>query len=347
MGKVRLHNHLNAAELREQMENSSETRRTVSFYRYQQLSEPQAFRDALYLALDVLGVKGRIYVAHEGINAQISVPEQHWDAFTIYLESISWLKNIRLNVAVEDDGKSFFKLNIKVKQKIVADGLRDETFDVTDSGQHLNAEQFNALTDDPNTILVDMRNYYESEVGYFEGAIRPDAVTFRQELTLVNELLKGQEEKNIVMYCTGGIRCEKASAYYKHQGFQNVFQLDGGIINYARQVEEKGLKNKFRGINFVFDERLAERISPDVVATCHQCGAPSDKHQNCVNESCHLLFIQCAACAEHYAQCCSAECRDFIALSDDEKNVLRPSKIFNGNRYPRGRYYRKGDALLG
>ena len=128
------------------------------------------------------------------------------------------------------------------------------------------------------------------------------------------------------MYCTGGIRCEKASAYLKHEGFENVYQLEGGIIKYAKDAKEQGLENKFIGKNFVFDERLGERISEDVIAECHQCGTPCDDHINCENDACHLLFIQCPACAEKYEKCCSSECNDFRKLPLEEQVNFRKGK---------------------
>ena len=159
-----------------------------------------------------------------------------------------------------------------------------------------------------------MRNHYESEVGHFESAVTPDVETFRESLPIIEKMLEEDKDKNIVMYCTGGIRCEKASAYYKHKGFKNVYQLEGGIIEYARQVETQGLKNKFKGKNFVFDERMGERISEEIISKCHQCGEPSDLHVNCANDACHILFIQCENCATTYDNCCSEKCKDFTKL---------------------------------
>ena len=334
----RLFNRVNNRELKQRLEESKEPRTTLSFYQYYQLEDPQAFRDELYLLLSECGVLGRIYVAKEGINGQISVPTEKFEAFKTTLFSIHWLNGIRLNIAVEKDGKSFFKLAIKVREKIVADGLDDATFDVTKRGKHLRAPEVNALLDKPETIVVDMRNHYESEVGYFEGAIRPDVETFREALPLVEDLLKEDKEKNIVMYCTGGIRCEKASAYYLHKGFNNVFMIDGGIIEYAHQCEEQGLPNKFIGKNFVFDERLGERISEDVVAHCHQCGQACDTHRNCANDVCHVLFIQCDDCAAKYHACCSQECSDFSQLPTEEQEELKGTVEFNGTRFGKGRY---------
>jgi UPF0176 protein len=161
--------------------------------------------------------------------------------------------------------------------------------------------------------------------------------TFREGLPMVAEMLSEGKDKPIVMYCTGGIRCEKASAYMKYKGFKNVYQLDGGIIEYARQVERSGLPNKFVGKNFVFDERLGERISEDVIATCHQCGSAADTHRNCANEACHLLFIQCPACQEKYAGCCSVDCVDFTRLTQEEQLHERKGRVFNGTHFSKCR----------
>lgn len=320
---MKLHNRVEGRILKEKMRSMAEKRMTISFYRYHRIPDPQAFRDELYIGLQNINVLGRIYVATEGINAQISVPEAQLNSFRDYLFSIDWLHGVRLNIAVDDNGKSFFKLKILVRKKIVADGLDDNSFDMANTGVHVDAVEFNRLAEDPNTVIVDMRNHYESEVGHFKGAVCPDVDTFREELQVVEDLMKDQRDKNLLMYCTGGIRCEKASAWMKHVGFKNVFQLDGGIINYTRQVKERGLENKFIGKNFVFDERLGERITDDIIAVCHQCGNPCDDHTNFKNDGCHLLFIQCAACAEKYEGCCSVECREVIRLPEEVQRELR------------------------
>ena len=318
-----LYNRINGKILKEKLVLAPSNRTTISFYKYHHISNPIDFRDELYKGLDSLNVLGRIYVASEGINAQISVPEKQLDHFRNYIYSISFLNGVRLNLAVQDNGKSFFKLKILVRKKIVADGLDDSTFDVTDTGIHVNAREFNELSDNGNTIIVDMRNHYESEVGHFKNAICPNVDTFREELQMVEDLMKDKKEKNLLMYCTGGIRCEKASAWMKHIGFKNVFQLDGGIIEYTRQAKDQGIENKFIGKNFVFDERLGERITDDVIAVCHQCGKPCDDHTNCKNDGCHLLFIQCKACSDEFNGCCSAECREIVSLPLERQKEIR------------------------
>ena len=337
---MQLWNKLNKEELEEQLRDIGHEFLTISFYKYAQIANPHLFRDHLFLMWSKLDVVGRTYIASEGINAQIAVPTKNISLFREELYQIDFLNGIRLNFAVDESEAEFpfLKLKIKVRNKILADGLNDETFDVTKKGKHLNAEEFNTLTDDPETLLIDFRNHYESEVGYFEGAILPDVDTFRDSLPKIEkEILKGNEHKNIVMYCTGGIRCEKASAWFKHRGFPNVHQLEGGIIKYARDVKEQGIQNKFKGKNFVFDERRGERITEEIVSVCHLCGTPADTHTNCANSACHLLFIQCDKCKEKLDNCCSSECKEIFHLPIEEQKELRKG-IDNSNKiFKKGR----------
>lgn len=335
---MQLYNKLSAKERETLLEEAGKDRLTLSFYQYAKIGNPKLFRNHLFVAWNEMDVLGRIYVAHEGINAQLSLPAENFNRFKEFLNGIYFLEDVRLNIAVEHDLKSFLKLKIKVRDKIVADGLNDDTFDVTDKGIHVDAKTFNELIEDPDTVLVDMRNHYESEIGHFKNAITPDVDTFRDSLDIIErDLREHKEDKNLVMYCTGGIRCEKASAYYKHKGFKRVYQLEGGIIEYARQVEEQGLENKFYGKNFVFDHRRGERISEHIISRCHQCGEPCDTHTNCENQACHLLFIQCESCAEKMENCCSVECVEIIHLPEEEQKRLRKG-IPNSNKiFKKGR----------
>ena len=334
---MQLYNKLSAKERAQIIDLAGEKRLTISFYKYYHIEIPQVFRDDLYLRWEELDVLGRIYVAFEGINAQLSIPAKRFTEFKEHLDSISFLKGVRLNIAIEQYNKSFLKLKIKVRDKIVADGLNDAAFDVTDSGIHLKAKEFNSLITQDNTILVDMRNHYESEIGHFEGAITPDVDTFRDSLPIIAEDIKEQQSKNLVMYCTGGIRCEKASAYFKHKGFKNVYQLEGGIIEYVRQIKEENLENKFKGKNFVFDHRRSERVSEDVISKCHQCGKPCDTHVNCANEACHLLFIQCESCKEQLESCCTIDCQKINSLPFEEQKELRKGATESNKIFKKGR----------
>ena len=332
-----LHNRVSQAELKELLYAETEHRTTISFYRYFPINDPQQFRDDMYRLLNSLKVFGRIYVAAEGINAQISVPDSNVEAFRNYLYSIQHLQDIRLNIAVEDAGRSFWVLKIKVREKIVADGITDPGFSMQQKGKYVNAIQMNELLKEENTIVIDMRNHYEYEVGHFTKAIEIPSDTFREQLPMAVDMMKDKKDKNIIMYCTGGIRCEKASAYMLHHGFQNVFHLEGGIINYAKQAKEAGLDSKFIGKNFVFDDRLGERITEDVIAKCHQCGQPADTHTNCKNDGCHLLFIQCENCAKKHDGCCSVTCQTVYNLPAEEQAALRKGvekgmMVFNKSR---------------
>ena len=332
-----LHNRISNKELKEKLYAENFPRITISFYQYFSIQEPATFRDLLYKGLNELQVFGRIYIATEGINAQVSVPTHLFEDFKTYLYSIKGLEGVRLNKAVNDNGKSFWVLRIKNRSKIVADGIEDASFSMENKGNYVNALQMNELISSPETIVIDMRNHYEYEVGHFVNAIEIPSDTFREQLPMAADMMKDKKDKNIIMYCTGGIRCEKASAYMLHHGFKNVFHLEGGIINYANQIKEEGLESQFKGKNFVFDDRLGEKITEDIISKCHQCGAPCDTHTNCKNDSCHLLFIQCPSCAETYAGCCTQACTDIVHLPEEKQIELRKGidkgqQIFNKSK---------------
>ena len=321
--KKRLFNIHRKDILKRKLEQENFKRMTISFYRYVYLDNLKELRNELYEEWDALGVLGRIYIAHEGINAQINIPEHNYDKFREVIDIRKAFKDVKFKFAVQDETLSFYKLKLKIRKKIVADGLDDGAFDVTNVGTHLSAKEFHELVGKENVTVVDMRNHYESEVGHFNGAITPDSDTFREELPIVEEKLKGKEEEKILLYCTGGIRCEKASAWLRHKGFQDVNQLHGGIIEYAHQVEKEGIGSKFKGKNFVFDRRLGERITNEVISSCHQCGNACDNHTNCKNDECHLLFIQCEECKEKFKGCCTTECIVIIELPLKEQKKRR------------------------
>lgn len=319
------HNAIDSKILKANLMAETCTRKTISLYRYFMLADPEEFRHQLYHAWTDLNIFGRVYIAHEGINAQMSIPEDNFGAFMKSLEQHPVFENIPIKYAIEDNGKSFYKLTIKTRPKLVADGLDDETFDVTNVGNHLSAAEFHRLAESNEHTIVDMRNRYESEIGHFKGALCPDVDTFREELVVITELLKEQKDKKLLLYCTGGIRCEKASAYLKHHGFKDVNQLHGGILEYTRSIRQLGLEPLFTGKNFVFDQRMGESVDGKIISRCHQCGKPWDVHSNCANDSCHLLLLQCTECAEMYKNCCSAACREMLTpeAPDQTHSALR------------------------
>ena len=327
-----LHNRISNKELREKAKKDNTERTTISFYKYYNIKEPSIFRDELYIKFTSIEVYGRVYIAEEGINAQISVPSKYLDEFKNILESYEELKGIRLNIAIEEPSESFFVLRMKVRNKIVADGIEDPSFSLNNVGKYLKAKEVNEMIEKEDVLFIDMRNHYEYEVGRFENAIEIPSDTFKEQLPMALDMMKGNEDKEIVMYCTGGIRCEKASAYMKHNGFNKVYHIEGGVIEYTRVAKKEGLPLKFIGKNFVFDERMAERITDDILANCHQCGAVCDNHTNCQNTNCNMLFIQCDLCKEKFENCCSNECIEISKLPKEARRELLgekgPGKMF-------------------
>ncbi|MCX6131404.1 MAG: rhodanese-related sulfurtransferase [Proteobacteria bacterium] len=300
------------------MQNSQLTQKTtLSFYRYVTLADPQQMMAELRAIWEPMGVQGRIYLAQEGINAQVSLPTERLDEFCTQVRTV--FPEIPFKIALEENAPAFAKLKIKVRKKLVADGLDDASFDASQVGNHLDAEAFHEAMAQEQTLVVDMRNHYECEVGHFKGAILPEANTFREALPEVLDRLRGQEERKILLYCTGGIRCEKASAWLRYKGFRDVNQLHGGIIDYAHQIQERKLPSQFIGKNFVFDQRMGERVTDEVIASCHQCGARCDDHTNCQFEACNRLFIQCAACREDFFACCSRNCQTLAQKAKEQR----------------------------
>ncbi len=318
---MELYNRKNREELMALLNNEEFERKTISFYKYGRIENPIAFRNELYQKWNDLNCLGRIYIASEGVNAQMSVPEFNFEAFRDTIDANYYLCGVPIKYAIEDDGKSFYKLTIKLRSKIVADGLSDDKFNVGNVGKHLSALEFHNLIDDPETIVIDMRNHYESEIGHFKGAVCPEADTFREEIEMVLNQFEDQKNSKILLYCTGGIRCEKASAYMKHSGFKDVNQLYGGILEYARQIKTLNLESKFIGKNFVFDARLGESVNGEIISHCHQCGKKCDTHTNCANDLCHLLFLQCKECAIKYDGCCDNECKLVLFAPEEDRHL--------------------------
>ena len=336
--KIKLYNTLNREEAKKNIVNEGVDRIVLSFYKYFFIENPKLFRDELFINMSKLNVLGRIYVANEGINAQLSVPENQFNHLQTYLYSIKELQNLRLNNAIENNNMSYYTLKIKVRNKIVADGIEEEFFNFNNSGKYLSAEEFNIMSEQEGTFVIDMRNHYEYEVGHFNNAVEIPSDTFRQQLKDVLQVMKEKKDDNIIMYCTGGIRCEKASAWMLYNGFKNVYHLEGGIVNYINQVKQKNLECKFIGKNFVFDNRLSEKITDTIISNCHQCNAPCDNHANCKNSGCHMLFIQCDNCKLKYNNCCSDECQSVVCLSEEEQKILRKGvdkgpNIFNKSKH--------------
>lgn len=328
--KKHLYNKVNSEELKLALANEPFERITASFYKYKDISVPNELRDELYEVWNKMGVFGRVYIADEGINAQVSIPQPNWEIFKKSVLSNDLFRGIIIKKAIQE-GSSFYKLKIKVRKELVAYDVPKESYDMKKVGKHLTASDYNLAIESKDSTVVDMRNYYESEIGRFENAIIPDVETSKELLPEVKKLLKGKENEKILLYCTGGIRCEKASSYLIKNGFNDVNQLQGGIIQYAHEIKSNNMESKFRGKNFVFDDRLGERITDDVLSFCHICGDSCDDHTDCKNDACHILFIQCEKCNKIYDGCCSKECQNFAALPIEKQKKLRkdPERIIS------------------
>jgi UPF0176 protein len=329
-------NQLDRDQLIEKLDAEDFERKSVSFYRYVNIEDPKALRHEIFTVWNELQVNGRVYLATEGVNAQISVPDFNFEKFCESADH--FFPQIKFKVGREEDGDSFYKLIIKSKSKILADGQDDGSYDVTNVGKHLTAKQWNEAMSEEDTIVVDIRNHYESEIGHFSGAMLPDVDSFREELPVVKKMLEGKEESKVLLYCTGGIRCEKTSAWLKNLGYKDVNQLHGGIIDYDRQVKDEGLENKFIGKNFVFDGRMSEKITDDVIAQCHTCDEPADTHINCAWQVCHVLFIQCEKCQEKLEGCCSDKCVESLDMPEDQQLKLRQDAVPNSKTFNKGRF---------
>ena len=326
------YNKLGKKQLIKNLEDEDFNRITLSFYKYVNIDNLNEKRDNLYSDLSNLNIFGRIYLAPEGINAQISVPDYNVKQFYDYFSSQSITNGANIKNAIQE-GSSFYKLTIKVKKEIVAYNIKNDEYDIKKVGEHLNPIEFNKAIENANSIVVDIRNHYESEVGHFENAIIPDVDRSQELLQKIKILLKGKEDDKILLYCTGGIRCEKASSYLIKNNFSDVNQLEGGIINYAHEVKKNNLQSKFKGKNYVFDNRLGERITDDILSSCHQCDGESDDHTNCANDLCHMLFIQCKNCEKKYSGCCCEECYDYLNLDNNQKELKKEEFLkFNENR---------------
>lgn len=280
----------------------------AAFYCYTNLEDPHLEVKRHHEFLKNLDARARTYIAHNGINGQMSFLAEDAHIYLDWLKSDSRYQN--LNVKLDPYHEHIFpRVTVKFRPQLVA---LDCAPDLTKRGEHVSPEKWAQMLEqkDEDTIVIDVRNDYESEIGHFDGAERPNLKTFRQFPDYAEALSEQKDTKKtkVMMYCTGGIRCETYSALLKEKGFEQVYQLDGGIINYGHKMGNKYWKGKL----FVFDDRLSVPISDDeheLISHCHGCGAPTDTYYNCANMDCNELFLSCADCAEKDRGCCSEACK--------------------------------------
>ena len=303
----------------------------LGFYKFKKIINLNTKKKLLEKLFKIEKIRGSIILSKEGVNSTISFNNNQYDLINNHLKKILNIKNFDNENLSFCNYQAFHKGKIKIKKELVPIGIK---LNKRISNNQIEPKKWNEFIKKKNTVLIDTRKGFQYIVGTFKGSINPKIKNFRDFPKFFKTLKK---DNNIAMFCTGGIRCEKASAYLKHYGFEDVGQLHGGIIDYARQLEEnRDLENKFKGKNFVFDERRGERVSSDIISNCHQCGNPCDTHVNCKNENCNLLFIQCSACQEIHENCCSVKCIEVSKLSDEERLKLRKGvenkKIFHSHK---------------
>ncbi|KAF9545451.1 hypothetical protein EC957_010981 [Mortierella hygrophila] len=313
---------------------------TLSYYQFRPIPQKEDLLKIQYFFLTdlrAMDVVGRIYVSAEGINAQISCPKDRVEDFKDYYAT-QWpiFDKIRFNPAMSE-GKAFKKLHVRIKGQLVADGIDNSSFDIYNEPTYLTPEEWHNELSSQTTppILIDMRNHYESSIGHFEHAIRPDVTTFKENVDAMLDICKGKEDQEIYMYCTGGIRCTRSGALLKSSGFKSVKMLRGGVTAYGRYIQdqreqqiaegrgEEEVKSIYKGKNFTFDKRLGEPITDEVLATCHICGTACDTYSNCSNMACNLLMISCPACQQkHQGTCGSGSCVEMVQeLNEKQKKI--------------------------
>ncbi len=296
----------------------------IAYYVIEKVANPQKVIKDHKAFLDSIDSKGRIYIGPQGVNAQISIAKADLKSYLDYLKKDPLYASAELKIH-EDDKHRFDKLIVRYREEIVALG---QEVDFSNRGEYITPADWKKKLDekDENTIIIDVRNNYESEVGHFEGALKPDRKTFREFIDYADNLakMKDKEKKTVLMYCTGGIRCEFYSPLMKERGFENVFQLKGGVIAYGLHEGKK----HWRGKLFVFDDRLVVPISDDnneVISKCCFCGTLSDLFYNCANMDCNELFLSCKKCAALNKGCCCTACMAAPRVREMDQSEDRPT----------------------
>jgi len=294
------------------------------FYKYVVLSEPEAILEWQQTLCKSLDLRGRIILAKEGINGTVGGTKEATDAYIAAMEQHPLFDKIDFKTA-PGGNDHFPRMRIVIKNEIVNLGLDTQKVSVKDTGTHLTPEQAHQLMNEApeNLVILDARNNYESRIGTFKGSLTPDIDTFREFPDYVDHNLEAFKDKKVLMHCTGGIRCERASAYLKQKGIaQEVYQIEGGIHRYI----EKFPDGHFRGSNYVFDARIAQRVNEDVLGNCDLCNVACDYYVNCVNAQCNNQFLACKQCRKTYKECCSTLCCDLVESGQTtlRKKPLRP-----------------------
>lgn len=284
--------------------------RILLFYKYVNIEDPVAIQTWQLRLCKRLGLTGRVIVATEGINGTLGGTMEATQSYKEAMEEHPLFGGIDFKQAPGD--ASFFpRTRIMIRKEIVALGIDPELLTVKDGGKHLTPEETHALLNNPpaDLVILDTRNNYESRIGTFRNSIIPDIDTFREFPEFIDATLDQYKDKTVLMHCTGGVRCERATAYLKVKGVaKEIYQIQGGIQRYI----EKYPDGHFRGSNYVFDGRVSERINDDILSECDLCAIPCDEYNNCMNALCNKQYLACADCVIAFKECCSKACYELL-----------------------------------
>jgi UPF0176 protein len=296
--------------------------RVLLYYKYVSIDNHEEFAKEHLAYCKELGLKGRILVAHEGINGTVSGTIEQTQAYMDKMHADPRFQDMPFKID-EADGHTFKKIFVRPRPELVTFRLEDDINPNELTGKRLKPKEFFEALNSEDVIIIDGRNDYEYDVGHFRNAVRPEVESFREFPEWIRNNLSQFKDKKVLTYCTGGIRCEKLSGFLIREGFQDVAQLDGGIATYGKDPEVKG--RLFDGKMYVFDERIVVPVNhteeATVVGKCLHCGTPSEKYINCTYDFCHNHHIVCDKCEEEHSGYCSPEC----AEKDEQLQASRMS----------------------
>lgn len=297
--------------------------RILLYYKYVELPEPGAILKWQQRLCKKLGLTGRIIIATEGINGTVGGSVEATQAYIDAMEEHYSFGGIDYKEAPGDE-TYFPRMRVVVKDEIVRLGVDSKKVTTKDGGKHLKPKEAHELLNNApeDLVILDTRNNYESRIGTFTGSLTPDIKTFRELPEYIDKNLDAFKNKKVLMHCTGGVRCERATAYLQQKGVaKEIYQIEGGIQRYIEAYPD----GHFRGSNYVFDGRIAERINEDILSECDLCAIPCDTYTNCVNVECNAQFLACPTCVVQFEECCSQKCYDLVK-TETVKTRIKPAR---------------------
>ncbi len=291
------------------------------YYKYVFIQYPNALMKWHRELCTQLELTGRIVLAHEGVNATVGGSQEHIEQYKEAVSKHPLFGGIDFKESPGDAGY-FPRMRIVVKNEIVHLGIDPTAVTTHTTGIHLKPSQVHELIQrkPKDLVILDARNEFESKVGKFTDAITPPIQHFRELPAYIDNNLEQFKDKEVLMYCTGGIRCERASAYLNLKGVaKQVYQIEGGIARYIEQYPD----GHFRGKNYVFDGRVTVKVNNDILSSCELCATTCDEYNNCLNASCNKHFICCKQCSIKYGNCCSANCQELLATGAVKPRPMR------------------------